>query len=189
MATERAAHEKGTRLGPYELVASIGAGAMGEVSADGRRILVLGNQAKRPLRSFVMDLDGHTTAVTPEGVVAEAISPDGERVAAVDPADRILLYPVTGGAPQETPGSPEKGFILTWSSDGRSLFVSEVRGVAMSFFRRDLATGRREHVKDLVVADPAGILFVRPLVSADGRTFVYNYTRGPSNLYLLDGLK
>jgi hypothetical protein len=158
-------------------------------SADGRRILVLGSQDKRPLRSFVMDLEGRTTAVTPEGIVAEAISPDGARVAAIDPAGRILLYPVAGGAPQEPPGPPEKGGILTWSSDGRSLFVTEVNGVAMSFFRRDIATGRRELIKELVVADPAGILFVRPLISADGRTFVYNYTRGMSDLNLLDGLK
>jgi dipeptidyl aminopeptidase/acylaminoacyl peptidase len=158
-------------------------------AADGKRILVAGRQDDRPWRSFVMDLEGRSTAVTPEGVIAAAISPDGERVAAIGPDRRIVLYPVAGGAPQAIPGPPEKGVIATWSSDGRSLFTRETLGVEMRIFRRDLDTGQRMLVKDFVVPDPAGILSAWPLVSADGRTFVYNWQRGLNSLYLVDGLE
>jgi hypothetical protein len=158
-------------------------------AAVGTRILVSARQANRPWRSFVMDLEGRTTAVTPEGCTSDAISPNGQRVAELEDDGRILLYPVSGGAPQVAPGLPETGAVATWSNDGRSLFVTETRGTEMHIFRRDLGTGRREPVKDLVVPDPAGITSVWPLVSADGRTFVYNYQRGLSNLYLIGGLK
>jgi hypothetical protein len=160
-----------------------------EWAADGKRILVAGREANRPWRSFVMDLEGRATAVTPEGIVAAAISPDGEWVAALDRARGPVLYPVAGGAPRVTPGPPEKGRRATWSTDGRSLFIPEVNGVEMHIFRRDLATGRREHVKELVVPDPAGILSVDPWVSADGRTFGYNWKRGLNYLALMGGLK
>jgi hypothetical protein len=44
-------------------------------------------------------------------------------------------------------------------------------------------------VKDFAVADPAGILTLYPVLSADGRSIVYNVARGLSNLHLVDGLK
>jgi Tol biopolymer transport system component len=158
-------------------------------AADGQRILVMGRQKSRSWRSFVMDLDGRVAPVTPEGVVAAAISPDGKRVAAVDPAGKILLYPVTGGDPLVAPGPPERGELGRWSTDGRSVFVTETEGVKVRVYQRDLTTGRRERLRDLAPADPAGISGLWPLLSADGRWFGYNFNRSLSNLYLVDGLK
>ena len=134
-----------------------------------------GTQPRRPSRSFVLDLDGRPRAVTPEGVVATAISPDGQRVAAFDPSGKILLYRVAGGDPDVAPGPTENGDIGPWSPDGRAVFVSVVDGVYMHIFRRDLATGRRNSVRDFTLADPAGLTFASPIISADGRTYALQF--------------
>ena len=164
-------------------------GDMASWAAQGKRILVTAREKNHPWRSFVMDLEGRVNPVTPEGVVATAIAPDGERVAALDPSGKILLYPVAGGNPVVAPGPTESGELGRWSADGRSVFVTQTDGMKIRVFRRDLATGRRQPLRDLAPADPAGISALWPIVSADGRWFAYNFNRSLSNLYVVDGLK
>jgi hypothetical protein len=50
-------------------------------------------------------------------------------------------------------------------------------------------TGRREALRDFAVADPTGVAFVLPVISADGRWFAYNFSRVLSSLYVVDGLR
>lgn len=56
-------------------------------------------------------------------------------------------------------------------------------------FRRDLITGRREAWREITPADPTGILSFWPLLSADGRSYVYSFWRSLSSLYLVEGLR
>ena len=158
-------------------------------AAGGKRILVSGRQPGRPWRSFVLDLEGHAAPVTPEGVVASAISPDGRLVAARDPGGRVLLYPIEGGDPRPVHGPPEPGDVGPWSANGRELFVTEAQGLTFRVFRRDLATGRRQAWREIAPADPAGIITMSTLLSADGETYAYNFWRSLSNLYVVEGLK
>ena len=100
-----------------------------------------------------------------------------------------LVFRIGIPDPEIAPGPPEIGDIGPWSTDGRSVFTSVLDGLSVHIFRRDLATGRRTVVTNFSPADPAGIVFVYPVVAADGRSYIYNFARHLSNLYVVDGLR
>ena len=55
----------------------------------------------------------------------------------------------------------------------------------------DLTTGRRRPWKQLMPADPAGVISIdRIVVSRDGGSYAYSYQRiTSSDLYVVDGLQ
>jgi hypothetical protein len=53
----------------------------------------------------------------------------------------------------------------------------------------DVASGRKERWMDLAPPDRAGVIWMDPLVTPDGRAYVYTYHRLLSDLYLVLGLK
>lgn len=62
--------------------------------------------------------------------------------------------------------------------------------VPVKVFEVELASGKRKLWKELNPPDPAGINFIRtPHISADGKSYAYNYNRILSDLFLVDGLK
>jgi hypothetical protein len=157
---------------------------------DGKRIMLDARQPGRPVRSFILNIeDSLLTPFSDEGVVADIFSPDGSVVAAKDADGKILLYPVAGGPPRAAPGPSEPGEINGWSADGKWITLGERRQNGFDLFRRELATGRRELVKRIAPADPAGILFLNPIIAPAGRSYVYSYGRGLATLYMVQGLK
>jgi hypothetical protein len=99
-------------------------------------------------------------------------------------------------------GLAETDYVIAGSADGRSLFSFQLEGVSGSalatalsrIYKFDLATGRKEVWREIAIPDPAGITIVGPefpslLLTPDGRSYVYNYLRVLSDLYLVDGLK
>jgi len=163
------------------------------VLPDGRRLVFCGHELGRPARSWLLDIGGgQPRPITPEGQFVEAVSPDGSLALVRNAQRRLVLYPLEGGEPRLAPGPLETGDSLTWAADGKSLFVVEAKtsdGLAIRIFRRDLASGRRELWKEIRPADQAGLVYVAPVVSADGRAYAYSLARCLSSLYLVDGLK
>jgi hypothetical protein len=43
--------------------------------------------------------------------------------------------------------------------------------------------------REITPTDPTGILSFWPLLSADGRSYAYNFWRGLASLYLVEGLR
>ena len=60
-------------------------------------------------------------------------------------------------------------------------------------FRIEIETGRRELWRELMPADPTGVVHVMPspiAISRDGKSYAYNYVRAVvSDLYLVDGVR
>jgi sugar lactone lactonase YvrE len=57
-------------------------------------------------------------------------------------------------------------------------------------YRFDPSTGRRELLKEVSPADPAGIFAPNNIfMTPDGKGYVYSVRRMLSNLYLVEGLK
>jgi len=50
-------------------------------------------------------------------------------------------------------------------------------------------TGRKEVWKELLPPDRAGVVWMDPLVTPDGRGYVYTYHRHLTDLYLAEGLR
>ena len=167
-----------------------GWGQAGSWLPDGKQVVVVARAKGGQARSYLQPIDGGVPrALTPEGVVARPVSPNGRFVPALDAARNIVLYPVEGGDPRPVGGPAEPGELLGWTADGRGILVGEVVGPRMRILERDLAGSQRRLVKEIAPPDPAGIFRVRPLVSPDGVWYVYSYYRLLSNLYLVEGLE
>jgi hypothetical protein len=94
-----------------------------------------------------------------------------------------------GGEPRRVPGANEPGGIGPWSTDGRSLYTTEVKGWSAQIFRHDVETGRRTLSRHISPADPAGLFGLSPITSADGSSYVYTYAAFRGSLYLVEGLR
>jgi eukaryotic-like serine/threonine-protein kinase len=160
---------------------------------DGKRFLFLGNEPDHGVRLYVQAVgEGSPRPITPEGVSATQwpISPDGKFVAAVSPDQHGYLYPVDGGDPRPIPGFPLGDTPVAWAGDGRSLLIYRTGELPAMLVSLDVATGQTHPWKALMPIDAAGITDIGPiLVTPDAKTYVYEYGRTLSDLYMVEGLK
>jgi Tol biopolymer transport system component len=165
---------------------------------DGRRILVLGSEAGRPLRLFALDVNGGPLQpIAPEGVVTNpnTISPDGRAFPAFvagQVRQRFRLHEVGGAEAVDVPGVEPGDGPIDWAEDGRTLFVAPAGdgGPSLRVFRLDTRTGARTFWREIRPPDPVGVVGIDGLrVTPDGRSYVYNIRRVISNLYVVEGLE
>jgi eukaryotic-like serine/threonine-protein kinase len=160
---------------------------------DGKRILFSGNEPGKGERLYVLELEpGKSTPVSPEGVNGNAfvISPDSQYVAAIGPDQHGYLYPINGGDSRAIPGVNLGEQPITWSTDGRSLYVYQPGELPAHVYRIDVHSGQRTLWKDLMPTDPAGVENIGPiLLTPDAQTCVFGYHRDLADLYLVEGLK
>jgi dipeptidyl aminopeptidase/acylaminoacyl peptidase len=164
---------------------------------DGRRIAILGNEAGRPIRLFVQDIEGGTPRpFTPEDTMARGgvFTADGRYMAAsprVSPP-AFKLYPVEGGEPLPMPRLGRSDFPKRWDGDRRYMFVRELgnAGVGAPIFRVDVKTGARTLWNTLAPSDPAGVKLISFVsLSSDGQSYAFSFDRTLSDLYLVEGLR
>jgi len=139
----------------------------------------------------VQSIDGgRPRPITPEGVVDCRVSPDGRWVAARDLSSNIArLYAVEGGTVRDIPGLLPTD-IYFWGADPKYLYLTAGKGAPVKVFRLDLATGKRDLLLELNPTDMTGICELKNvLLSRDGRSYVYGFTRLLSDLYLVRGLQ
>ena len=159
---------------------------------DGKQIVFIGRESGHVDRSYVQTLDsGGPRPITPEGVAGEFVSPDGRFLVAFDKDGQGALYPVDrDDKPRPVPGLTVTDAIAGWSGDGQSLYVYSWENMSLKVFRLNLATGRKELLKEVLPADRAGI-FTPPtmILTPDGKGYVYSLRRVLMELFLVDGLK
>jgi Tol biopolymer transport system component len=160
---------------------------------DGKRYVFIGNEKDRGLRLWMQSVDGDKpTPITPEGIRATqwVISPDGSEVAAVQSDRKGYLFPVGGGDAKTIAGFPEGYVPVGWSSDGKSLFTYNPGDLPAEVKRLSLATGQRQPWKTLMPADTTGVTDLGPiLITPDAKSYVYEYGRTLSDLYLVEGIR
>jgi hypothetical protein len=156
-------------------------------------VLTVGALPGGPMRCFVQRRDAsEPTPVTPEGIEQCHISPDGRAVIGGSEAPLVepAIYAIDGSPPRKAAGAVAGDVPVRWASDGRAVYVRAAASVPARVFRIDLATGRRELWKELMPADAAGVFNVaQPIMSADGRSYAYRYSRFQFDLYQVDGLR
>jgi len=160
---------------------------------DGKRILFSGNEPGQGVRLYVDDIaSGKSQPITPEGVDGNAffVSPDSQWVAGIGPDRKGYLYPVGGGEPRVIPGLNPGEQPITYSSDGRSLYIYQPGELPASVYRLDIQTGQRTLWRQLLPSDPAGVETIGPiLMTPDAQTCIFGYHRMLADLYLVEGLK
>jgi eukaryotic-like serine/threonine-protein kinase len=160
---------------------------------DGKRYVFIGNEQGRGLRLWVQSLDNDKpTAISPEGIRSAqwGISPDGKTVAAVQSDRKGYLFSVDGGEPRPIKEFPEGYVPAGFSSDGQSLFIYNPGDLPAKVERLSLGTPQRQPWRTFMPADAAGIFSMGPiLITPDGGSYVYEYVRTLSDLYVVEGIK
>src|SRR5271166_1725212 len=160
---------------------------------DGTRILFSGNEPGKGVRLYVYELaSGKTQPVTPEGVDGNAffVSPDSQWIAGIGPDRKGYMYPVGGGEPRVIPGLQPGEQPITYSSDGRSIYIYQPGELPASVNRLDIETGKRTLWRQLLPSDPAGVETIGPIImTPDAQTCIFGYHRMLADLYLVEGLK
>jgi Tol biopolymer transport system component len=162
---------------------------------DGKNILYGASDNGRPSRLWLQDVStGKAKAISPEGVdlllYSHLISPDSKFVITRGPDRALQLYPLAGGSPRPLAHVQPGEQPLRWTADGGSLFVYTPGPPPVTVERVRLSDGHREKWKDLVPNDTAGAAFIRPpLITPDGRFYVYCHPRVLSELFLVRGIR
>ncbi len=173
---------------PLSNVAPVGIGAW---FPDGSAFLFRGTEPGRKIRTYRQDIQGGAPrAVTPEGVVGFLVSPDGKTLVARGPEEKWILYSLANGDRRSLAGLPANHEPIAWSADGKNLFSFALDPLALRVHRLSLATGTLEPWREHLPHDSAGVLDKRfAVITPDGKTSAYSYTRVLSDLYVVEGLK
>ena len=162
---------------------------------DSRRFVFGASESGSIRRLFLQDIDGGAPRpISPKGMGVRGfiLSADGRTVYVRTAEGGVSAIPSEGG--EARPAFPNMDLaamtLVRFSGDGKSLYVRDNGRIPVSLFRIDVASGRRELVRELSPGDPAGLQGIGVIrLSADGRSYAYGYTRNLSDLYAVEGLK
>jgi Tol biopolymer transport system component len=162
---------------------------------DGKRVVFFYREPGHDTRCYIQSIEGGPPRpITPEGTTGTLqgtfISTDGKLVIASDAKHQRSFYPVEGGATQPISHLESGDEIIGWSSDGHSLYLAQILEMPIRVYRFDHSSGRKELLKEVMPADPAGIFWPNTiLVTSDGKGYVASFRRMLSDLYVVEGLK
>jgi len=158
---------------------------------DGKTVLVAGNETGKAPRCYAQDLaGGPPRPVTPEGSVNCTISPDGLRILYSKPGGTYFIQSVGGGTALAVPTLNSDNLVIGWSADGLSLYFYRPQDVPFRFERLDLASRRRELVREVAPTDRTGVLNSwGAALSEDATSYAYCYQRMTSQLFVVEGAR
>lgn len=172
------------------------------VLPDGRQAIFGAMETGKPDSQgyFLVDLQtGTKRSIGSSGMGnwlgTDILSPDGKAILAGTTSGdtlnmKIQIVPLDGGSYKSVPGLEPGDITLAWTPDQKGILVFNRDGLPARIHRIDLATGKRDLVREILPANPAGLSGIREIVlSKDGRSLAYNYSRKLSDLYLIEGLK
>ncbi len=157
-----------------------------------KSILFAGTDKAGVNRMYVQSLDGGTPRpVTPEDVTVmqNTVSPDGRWLIA-DDGTVLRIFPLGDGESRVLPGAQPGDQPIRWSSDPNVVFVASVVGQTQHVHAINIVRGTRTPMMQLAVKDHVGASGIQRLVlSADGKSYAYLYTRTLQNLYVVKNVK
>jgi DNA-binding winged helix-turn-helix (wHTH) protein len=159
---------------------------------DANTIVFGARSAGGPLRLHAQAVNGggarEVSPVAIRGTRRFPVAPDGDRVAVPQVEGGIAIVRLKGGAAAPVAGTRRGDRPLAWTSDGGALYVQPVNSLFLE--RLDVASGARETVADLTPYDRAGMIGpLSPVITADGRAYVWGFARRLSELYVVTGLR
>ena len=160
-------------------------------SPDARKVVFVGFESGRGPRCYVQTVDGgKPQPFTPEGTVRCSVASDG-RVLALTEENRGRLYRSTDSQKPDAEFQFAPGDLPSaWSADGKSVFLVETGNQPFAIVRFDLATGRRQLWKELPSPPQNTEMICEEVVlTHNGLSFAFTYSRHFSDLYLVQGLK
>jgi Tol biopolymer transport system component len=183
----------GTRLGPYEILAPLGAGGMGEVyrakdprlgrdvaikvlpaafSADPDQLFILDVSSGRERQLTTSRSDKYEGRWLPDGRWIVVPSNAGGSV-------QVWKVSAQGGEERVLTSGDERMRHVFWSPDGRWVYVQPSH---RNIYRLPAEGGPLQRVTNF---PESGLFLEEPTISPDGKFLVYSRSRGGSSLWLL----
>jgi Tol biopolymer transport system component len=158
---------------------------------DGKSVLVCGNEVGKASRCYAQDLSGGPPRpLTPEATTNGLVSPDGLRILFSKTGGTYFTQSVKGGTAQAVPGLTADDLVIQWSADDRSVYVYRPANVPFRIERLDLASGRRELVREVAPSDRTGVLYSTGVsLTDDARSYAYDFKRMTSQLFVVEGAR
>jgi Tol biopolymer transport system component len=158
---------------------------------DSQHILfTASNRDKENERAFVMDVNsGERKPLTPEGMRALVLSPDGNRFIARDRKHQRHLFSIQGQRVGPVKGDKEEFRYVAWTNLSPAVVVA-LDGLPTKLLLFEPTTGETRAWKQLMPDDSAGVTSIsRIQVTKDGKSYAYCYDRVQSDLYVVTGAK
>jgi len=157
---------------------------------DGKQLLASGIETGHGARDYLIDVsNGNSKPVTPDGISGVRLSPDGKNAAVRGPDGKWGVWPLDGGGLRPIPGLESKYHVITWTSDGSSVYVASTQTEKTAkIYKVNVATGKMDPWKTLGGMG-AGQFVVLSYVSSDGTAYAYSYGYETSTAYVVTGLK
>jgi Tol biopolymer transport system component len=156
----------------------------------GEEIVLAGVEPGHSTRLYLKTLrGGDPRPISEEGLLSTvlAVSPDGTKIATSGPRGEIMLYPTDDSRPTRVRGAEPEEEPVGFGRDG-SLFVRRGADLPAKIFRIDLARNTRSLWKTLMPRGSTAARIGRIAMTADGKSFAYNYADLHAQLFLLEGL-
>jgi len=157
---------------------------------DGR-VFSVGNEPGHPERTYVIDLNGNETPITPEGIRGIATATNGKLLLTTNTdASQYQLFPLDGGQPRDIPQLQKGDRPFDFTSDDAALLVRRNGPLdTAEIWRVELAGSKRTLLHTVSLSEVSSIMG-RPVViaSRDGKNYAYRYARKISAEYVIEGL-
>jgi|HubBroStandDraft_6_1064221.scaffolds.fasta_scaffold16430_3 Tol biopolymer transport system component len=159
--------------------------------ADGKHIVLNGNEPGHGTRSYQVDLDdGKLMPITPEGITGGLVSPDGRYIIRANDTGAFAVYPIGEGAPRVIPNLEPDFVPLRWIEGNSAVYGYRPGEIPTKVYKVNLVTGEKTLIQELEPATTTGVVFIAPVVmTGDGSRFAYSYYQVSSALYLISGLR
>jgi dipeptidyl aminopeptidase/acylaminoacyl peptidase len=152
----------------------------------------VGNEAGHPERTYVVDMEGNEKPLTPEGIVARAVSTDGKNLIVSDvDSTQFQLFPVDRGQPRPLPQLQKGDIPQDFTSDDKAILLRRTgKDAAIEVWRLELGSGKRTLLRSL---SPPGARAVargfNMISSRDEKNYAYVYHPALSTEYLVQGIR
>jgi hypothetical protein len=168
---------------------------------DNTRFLALGNEPGHPVRTYVVDLQGHVKAMTPE-VRFAGVSADGKKAMTGKRENgklAVMILPIVDegglnihlGTGVAGPVLANDEFPMDFTADGNGIFMAKLIGSnKVELWQIDFATGKRTLLYAVTSPGiPAVSRGMNAAISRDGKSYAYQYHPALSTEYLVEGLR
>ncbi len=163
---------------------------------DGKQLLAIGIEPGHGARNYLIDVaSGDSKAITPEGISGVLLSPDGRNVVMQGSDGKWGIGPIDvngeGSAMHAIPDLDSHYRVIGWTPDGNSVYAVEShrRDRTVKVYRVNIATGKMELWKVFGETLPMSASAGRPIFSADGSAYAFQYSLAMSEAYVVKGLR
>ena len=145
----------------------------------------------QPPRSWIQPLDGNgAIPITPEGVRATRLSPDGQSIVAMREG-KIVVHRVDQSAPRALASAMPQEWPIRWNAAGNAIYLfhelENAKGLMVD--QVEVPSGRRTNLRQIGLPEGATEFLDAVAMTARGDACAFSYQSDTTTLYLVDGLR